>query len=247
MYTHSCSNCAMSDICLPLGLTENDIHKLEEIVKTTSVKHVGDTVVLQGDSFDKVYAVKSGMCKSFRVDEAGTEYVQSFHLPGELFGLDAIYAKHYGFSVEALDTSVLCEMDYNELQQLCSTVPALQNQLFNLLSRDLYTSHVSPIEHFDQTAEQKLAGFLHNLQTRFEVRGYSGSELYLSMSRRDIANHLGLAPETISRLLKRFQENQVISIDNRLVVINDPGKLDELVHCHALENSGRSVQISKVS
>lgn len=234
---HSCSSCAMKDICLPLGLDQKDVHKLEEIVTTTQVMHTGDSVVRQGDTFKKVYAVKSGMAKAFRFDEAGTEYVQNFHLAGELFGLDAIYSQTYGFTVEALDTTVLCEIDYDALTDLCASIPALQNQLFNLLSRDLFTSHVNPIEHFDQTAEQKLAGFLHNLLARFQARGQAHTELNLPMSRRDIANHLGLAPETISRLLKRFQQKGVLRIDNRTVEVLDSDKLENLVHCHALESA----------
>ncbi|RBP50708.1 helix-turn-helix domain-containing protein [Arenicella xantha] len=234
----------MSQICLPLGLDKADISKLEDIVSSTSVKHAGDILIRQGDKFDKIYAVKSGMAKSYRFDKAGTEYIQSFHLPGELFGLDAIYAQRYGFNVEALDTSVLCEMDFNELQTLCSTVPSLQKQLFSLLSRDIYNSHVNPIEHFDQTAEQKLSGFLHNLLSRLQARGHNSLDLHLPMSRRDIANHLGLAPETISRLLKRFQERGVITINNRLVTVQDRAKLEGLVHCHALETS---IDISSIA
>lgn len=242
MYDHSCSNCAMSEICLPLGLDKTDICRLEEIVTTSVVHHAGDKILRQGDLFGKVYAVKTGMVKSYRFDEAGTEYIQSFHLPGELFGLDAIYAKRYGFTVEALDTTVLCEMNFEELQDLCSSLPSLQKQLFNLLSRDLYKSHVNPIEHFDQTAEQKLSGFLHNLLARLRARGLSSFELHLPMSRRDIANHLGLAPETISRLLKKFQERGIVNISNRRVIIENPAQLEKMVHCHALDNSIVSVE-----
>jgi CRP/FNR family transcriptional regulator len=242
---HSCSSCAMSDICLPLGLDSKDIKKLEEIVTTTKVMHNGDNVVCQGDSFNKVYAIKSGMAKSYRFDHVGTDYIQNFHLAGELFGLDAIYPQKYGFTVEALDTTVLCEMNYDALKQLCATIPALQSQLLNLISRDLFTSHVNPIEHFDQTAEQKLSGFLHNLLIRFQARGHAHQELHLPMSRRDIANHLGLAPETISRLLKRFQQKGVLQIDNRTVKVLDSDKLESMVHCHALESADHSVANAK--
>ena len=237
----------MSEICLPLGLDKADICKLEEIVTTSSVKHTGDSILRQGDPFVRVYAVKSGMFKSYRFDEVGTEYVQSFHLPGELFGLDAIYSKRYAFTVEALDTSVLCEMNFNELQSLCSNVPSLQRQLFHLFSRDLYTSHVSPIDHYDQTAEQKLSGFLHNLISRMQARGHQSMEINLPMSRRDIANHLGLAPETISRLLKKFQQKGVININNKLLTIEDPKLLETMVHCHALETTAQSISISKLA
>jgi CRP/FNR family transcriptional regulator len=247
MYDHSCSNCAMNEICLPLGLDKADVCRLEEIVSSSLVHHAGDKILRQGDLFHKVYAVKTGMAKSYRVDEAGTEYIQSFNLPGELVGLDAIYSKRYGFTVEALDTTVLCEMDFEELQNLCSSVPSLQKQLFNLFSRDLYKSHVNPIEHFDQTAEQKLSGFLHNLLARLKARGHSSFELHLPMSRRDIANHLGLAPETISRLLKKFQERGIINISNRRVIIENPSQLDKMVHCHALEDSIIAVDSIKLA
>lgn len=237
----------MSDLCLPLGLEQGDIAQLEQIVTTSSVKHAGDVIVRQGAEFTRIFAVKSGMCKSTRVDLAGNEHVQNFHLPGELFGLHAIYAGKYGFSVEALNTVVLCELKYDELQKLSSELPSLQRQLLNLLSRDLYHSQVNALDHFDQSAEQKLAGFIHNLYSRFVARGYEASSFHLPMSRKDIASHLELAPETISRLLKKFQQKQVIQIDNRLVEIKDLPALEQLVHCHALEASVDVQNIGKLA
>jgi len=71
----------MNEICLPLGLRREDVPKLEEIVHATPTMHTGDKVLRQGDSFNKIYALKSGMCKSYRFDESGTEYIQSFNLP----------------------------------------------------------------------------------------------------------------------------------------------------------------------
>jgi len=242
---HTCTNCAMADICLPLGLDKKDVHKLEEIVTTTKVMHAGDNVVRQGDPFKKVYAIKSGMTKSYRFDQVGTEYIQNFHLAGELFGFDAIYSQRHGFTVDTLDTSVLCEIDYDALKDLCAKIPELQSQFLNLISRDLFTSHVNPIEHFDQTAEQKLAGFIHNLLARMQARGQAHTELHLPMSRRDIANHLGLAPETISRMLKRFQQSGLLKIDNRTVEVLDEDALEDLVHCHALESADHEKANSK--
>ena len=237
----------MSDLCLPLGLNKGDVNKLENIVSSSKVLQPGEQVLDQGRRFDKIYAVKSGMCKSSRVDESGTEYVQGFHLSGEIFGLDAIYPGRYSFSVETLDTTVLCELDYHQLQDLCVSVPSLQRQMFNLLSRDIYNSLVNPIEHFDQTAEQKLAGFLHNLSARLMARGYAPNELYLPMSRRDIANHLEVTPETISRLLKKFQQKGVIEVENRSVRIMDSTQLESLVHCHALETTKNQVEITQIA
>jgi CRP/FNR family transcriptional regulator len=223
----------MSHICLPLGVNRDDLEHLENLVKTSAVKQHNDKIFRQGDPFSRVFAVKSGTLKSSRVDEQGNEHVIAFHLPGELIGLDGIYPEHYSSTVTALDTSVLCEMDYEKLSELCITIPALQRQLLRLLSRDIYESHVSQSENADQTAIQRVAGFLHNLSTRFEFRGFSPTEFRLAMTRQDIASHLGLTPETVSRVLKRFKQDEIVAIENRQLNIVDTAALNDIVHCRA--------------
>lgn len=230
---HSCSHCAMNQICLPLGVDKADIELLENLVQTSSVKQQNASILHQGDKFTRVYAVKSGTLKSTRVDENGNEHVIAFHLPGELIGLDGIYPEEYSSTVTALDTSVLCEMDYEKLTELCTSLPALQRQLLRLLSRDIYESNVSLSENADQTAMQKVAAFLHNLSVRYECRGYSATDFWLAMTRQDIASHLGITPETVSRVLKRFKEDGLVKIENRYISILDLPALQDIVHCHA--------------
>lgn len=221
----------MSHICLPLGVEKNDIERLENLVETSNTLQVNDLVFRQDEPFKNVYAIKSGTMKSSRVDEDGNEYVLGFHLPGELIGLDGIYPERYLSTTVALDTVVLCKMDYDQLTELCSSIPALQNQLLRLLSRDIYESNLANAEHSDQTAIQKICSFLNDLSVRHELRGYSPIDLTLAMSRQDIANHLGLSPETVSRLLKRLKEDGLIAIENRKIHLCDLAGLRNIVVC----------------
>jgi CRP/FNR family transcriptional regulator len=221
----------MSQICLPLGIGRNEVKQLEALVETSTTKHRGDTVFRQGEVFNKVYAVKSGSLKSSRVDEFGNEHILSFHLPGELVGLDGIYPEKYACETSSLDTTVLCEMDYEKLSELCTSIPALQKQLLRLLSRDIFESHISNASIADQTAKQKIANFVHNLSARYELRGYSASEFQLAMSRQDIANHLGITPETVSRVFKTLKQEEVIALDGRHITISNRQKLDSIIQC----------------
>lgn len=223
----------MNQICLPLGVEKHDVQRLEDLVQTSSTLSPNQVVFRQADKFSHVYAVKSGTLKSTRIDENGNEFVLGFHLPGELVGLDGIYPNEYSASTTALDSAVLCEMDYQKLTELCTSIPALQKQLLRLLSRDIYESHVSTAEHSEQTALQKLAAFLNNLSVRYELRGYAADVFKLSMSRQDIANHLGLTPETVSRLLKRLKEDGTISIDHREIKINRASLIKQTINCNA--------------
>lgn len=228
---HSCSHCAMSQICLPLGVSKQDLERLEALITTSTTISGGRLIFQQGDPFSKVYAVKTGTIKSTRLDEFGNEHVVGFHLPGELLGLDGIYPNAYSSNAQALDTVVLCEMDYQKLTELCITIPSLQRQLLRLLSRDIYESHVTQADNAEQTAEQKLAAFLHNLSGRYALRGYSATEFNLAMTRQDIASHLGLAPETVSRLLKRFRQDEIVAIQNRQISILNASHLGEIINC----------------
>jgi CRP/FNR family transcriptional regulator len=221
----------MSQICLPLGLEKGDIGSLERIVQASNTFQKSDYIFRQGDLFSKVYAVKAGTLKSVRLDDNGNEHVIGFHLQGELIGLDGIYLERYSSSTIALDSAVLCELNYEDLAELCTTIPALQRQLLRLLSRDIYESNVERAESADQTALQKLGGFLHNLSTRYEMRGYSSTAFSLAMSRQDIANHLGLTPETVSRLLKQFKEDGTLEITNRHLRISNPSSLRDVLAC----------------
>ncbi len=229
--SHSCSRCAMSQICLPLGVVQDDLKKLEAMVETSNTLARKDTIFRQGDHFDKVYAIKSGSLKSTRVDENGNEFIIGFHLPGELVGLDGIYAEHYACTTETLDSTVLCEMDYDKLTELCSDIPTLQRQLLRLLSREICESHAQNADNADLSAMQKLAGFVSNLSARYELRGYNGRAFRLSMSRQDIAKHLGLSPETVSRLLKRLKDDGIISVCRRQLQILDIAALQDHVDC----------------
>ena len=225
----------MSQICLPLGIDNKELEKLEKLIDPPTTKHPGDSIFHQGEAFSKIFAVKSGLLKSVRVDELGNEHVVGFHLAGELVGLDGIYQQQYSSETSALDTTVLCEMNYSKLTELCSSIPALQKQLLRLLSRDIVESQISNASIAKQTAKQKVSNFLHNLSLRYEVRGFGGTEFRLSMSRQDMANHLGITPETASRVLKILSQEGVIKLNGRHVAILNSVKLDSIIQCSPAE------------
>lgn len=224
----SCSQCSLSSLCLPLGLDSNELDQLESLVEAPKTYQESSVLVRQNSPFSSIFAVRSGMFKSVSVDGQGVEQVLDFHLPGELVGLDAIYAERYPSSVIAVDTASVCTISYNALSHLSASIPSLQKQLVRLLSKKLHNSRE---QHVDIPADQRLASFLFGLSKRFEARGYSNTQFSLSMPRRDIANYLHMAPETISRLFKKMRDDGVISLDRRALSIENMDVLRGLAGC----------------
>lgn len=225
-----CSQCGLGKLCLPLGLDSNDMHLLENIVEASSPYNENQTVYRSGEQFERIFAVKSGMFKTLAVDANGSEHIIGFHLPGELFGLDAIYPKKYISTAVSLGTSSVCGINYSDLEILSCKLPSLQRQLLNLMSKEVHTSQALSVEH---PAEQKLAAFILALSARYKQRGYSETRINLMMPRRDIANHLNMAPETVSRLFKRFQTDNLIDIKRTDLRIANIEGIKRLAGCTA--------------
>ncbi len=223
-----CSQCSLGKLCLPVGLDTQDMHRLEEIIESAAPYQENEAVYEADQPFKRIYAVKSGMFKTQVSDAQGNEHIVGFHLPGELFGLDAIYPQKYVSTAVALGTASVCAINYSDLEDLSTKLPSLQRQLLSLMSKEVHTSQSMNI---DQTAEQKLAAFILTLSSRYKQRGYSDTRFNLLMPRRDIANHLNMAPETISRLFKRFQNEGLIAIQRNDLNILDMDRLQTLAGC----------------
>ena len=74
-------------------------------------------------------------------------------------------------------------------------------------------------------AEERLASFLLNLSRRFLMRGYSEYNFNLRMTREEIGSYLGLKLETVSRTFSKLQDENIITVDNRYIQINDIARL----------------------
>lgn len=220
-----CSTCAFSQACLDQGMDKSGLQDLHLLVEHVGPLHAGDHVFREGDPFEAIAAVRAGTVKTYSIDRDGREHVLGFHLPGEVIGLDAIDGDTYPCNAVALDTVMLCRFSFPKISVLATRVPGLQKQLFRLLSRDIGRAAMLA---GDWTADERMAGFLVSLSRRLAARGFSPDRFQLTMARTDIANYLRLAPETVSRVLKRFQDDGLVRIDRREVELIDRNTLDAL-------------------
>ncbi len=229
-----CQSCSINQLCLPVMLAESEIEHLESIVQTRRAMHKNDVLFHSGDTFETVYAVRSGCLKSYTVSEEGEEQITGFHLPGEIVGLDAISSGAHPSASKALDTSLICAIPYPKLELLTGELPGLRQQLLRVMSKEIQDDQELLLVLNKKNADQKLAAFLLNLSSRYANRGLSKHCFNLVMTRSDIANYLGLAVETVSRLFKKLQEDGLIEVAQKQITILDIPKLSHFagVNCH---------------
>ncbi len=220
-----CSTCAFSQACLDQGMDKGSLGELHMLVEHVGPLHSGDHVFREGDPFLAIAAVRAGTVKTYIIDHDGREHVLGFHLPGEVIGLNAIDGDVYPCNAMALDTVILCRFSFPKISVLARRLPGLQKQLFRLMSRDIGRATMLA---GDWSADQRMAAFILAFSRRLAARGFSATRFQLTMPRTDIANYLRLAPETVSRVLKRLQGDRLIRVDRRELEILDPERLEAL-------------------
>ena len=212
-----------------MGLTPEDVERLDDIVKRARPLHRGDFLFRNGDRVRSLYVVKTGSVKSFAPSPEGGEQVLGFHLPGEIIGLDAIEKDAHACSAKVLETSAICEIPFGRLEELTSSIPSLQHQMYRLLSKEISHDTDMLLLLGKKSAEERLAAFLVSMSRRLQKRGLSPTDFYLSMSRHEIGNYLGLAVETVSRLFTRFQDEGLMLVDRKHIQLMNVEALDALV------------------
>ncbi|MBT5330275.1 MAG: fumarate/nitrate reduction transcriptional regulator Fnr [Porticoccaceae bacterium] len=224
----SCGDCRLSGICLPIALQEEEVARLEDIVNRGKPVQKSHTVYHQEQEFSAVYAVRVGCIKTVRTTQDGKEQVTGFYFPGEIFGMDGISNNRHTNSAIALETSAVCEIPFDRLQELSSTLPSLQKHFFQLMSSEIAADQQLITQLSKNSAEERMAALFLSVSTRFSARNQSGVRFRLPMSRGDISNYLGLTVETVSRILSRLQSAEIISVDNKEVEILDFEQLRQI-------------------
>lgn len=219
---HFCSTCAFSDACVSQGYGKSELADLHVLVEHVGPFRAGMFLFREGDEFNAIAAVRAGTVKTFVLDANGNEQVLGFHLPGEVIGLSAIHASRYPCNAIALDTVMLCRFSFPKMALLASRMPGLQQQLFRLLSQDIGKAELLAGDH---PADERMAAFLVALSRRYAARGFSPRRLNLTMTRADIANYLRLAPETVSRILKRMSTEGMVEVQQREITLLDQERL----------------------
>lgn len=215
----ACSNCNLRELCLPYGLNQSELERLDDLVSTRRRLKRGDHLYRAGEMFDSIYAIRSGFFKTDVLLEDGRDQVTGFQMAGELLGLDGISSEHHTCNAVALEDSEICSIPFSRLEGLSREIQTLQRHFHKVMSREIVRDHGVMMLLGTMRAEERLAAFLLNLSQRFTARGFSHTEFNLRMTREEIGSYLGLKLETVSRAFSRFQEEGFIAVQQKHIRI----------------------------
>ena len=220
----TCDNCNLGNLCIPKGLSRREIDALESLVNRNTLLRKGEALYHAGNPFKGIIALRSGSAKLINIDRSGNEFIIDFTLPGELLGFDGLSSSSHQCTAIALETVNFCLIPAHRIEALTCNAPSL-NRVLLQRSGNQFDQQVQQMVINRRSAEERVACFILRLSERLKTRGYAELEFRLSMSREDIGNHLGIAHETVCRIMHHFQTLNLIEVKSKHLKIIDKKKL----------------------
>jgi CRP/FNR family transcriptional regulator len=211
----ACSNCNLRELCMPVGLSNDELDQIDKVVATRRHVKRGASLFSNGEEFTSLYAIRTGFFKTCIASEDGRDQVTGFQMAGEIIGLDGIVNDHHTCDAVALEDAEVCVMPFDQIEELSRDVSALQHHIHKIMSREIVREHGVMLLLGSMRAEERLAAFLLNLVQRLHARGFSQLELILRMTREEIGSYLGLKLETVSRTFSKFAEDGIVEVKQR--------------------------------
>lgn len=224
----SCLSCFFSHLCLPATLPADEAQAVNDLILNIKEIKKSEHVFFTHDPMLAIYSVYRGSCKQYTLDETGRERIENFYLPGDIIGLESVSLNKHRYSLMALEDTQLCVMPVEELLQQMQRSPLFTRRVLNICSYKMQND--KQIANTTNTV-QRIADLLLNIFYRLDERHLNKDPIIMPMSQLDISNFLGMAHETVNRVLKKLDTENIIKIHNKKIYIKNIEQLKTLGTC----------------
>ena len=204
-----CLHCQVRHLSVCAVLSHEEMHALDAAA-SLQVLAPGAVLARQGEQRRHVFTVTRGALRLVRLSADGRRQVAGFALPGDFVGLSGAAVHHN--DIEALGETELCRFGLDAMQRLGERFPHLQGKLLERACVELDSAHERMMSLARMNPTERMADFLLKLSAQQVRAGNPRSSIFLPMPRADIADHLGLTVETVSRCLTGLRSKGLISL-----------------------------------
>ncbi len=195
----------------------------------TQLYRRGQHLFRMGDKVSDLFVIQAGAVKTYTLSETGDQQIIDFYLVGDVVGFDAMAKGTSQTTAQALDTTSVVAVRFDDLFKPGVLDDNGKRALFYRLSELRQREQELVFQLANKPAMQRFVWFISRLARQCAEQGFSAEEFTMPMSRTDMANYLGLAVETVCRVISKLRDQNVIEVERRQVHILDLDKLEHLV------------------
>ena len=205
------NSCTTRNCCVELWGGEEIFCSIRDLTKFELIYKKNESIYKMDDQATSLYIIQSGAIKLEKDIKDGSKHVSGFYFTGDIIGLESLGVEQYSYNAIALKETWVCEIRTHKLATLDKSATTILQKINTLLSRNLceVDEHLYSTRHL--YTEQRLLCFLNTLcKKNLEPVNDSSTQFILPMSKSDIANYLGMRPESLSRAFRKFEDLDII-------------------------------------
>jgi CRP/FNR family transcriptional regulator len=182
----------------------------------------GEIIVKEGTRIQDFSYLKSGLVKLYRSDPSGREQIITIAKPMDYVSLLSVFSdKHYNYSVSALEDSVTCNLNMEDIRSLIHMNGKLALNLLGKMSRVADTIILESLE----IRKKHLRGRVAYLLIYFSETVYYSKEFDLPLTRKEMAEYVGMTTENVIRTLSEFRKDGILKIYGKTIQISNMDSL----------------------
>ena len=219
----SCEQCQLKTLFFS-HVAVDELTDICEIKKERTYTK-GESIIKEGDKIDEFLYMKEGLVKLSKSAPQGKDQILSFSKPFDFVSLLSVFSsEHYRYSVTAVEDSVVCLLDLDVVKN-----HARQNAMFtmDLMTRVSQATDKIILENLE-IRRKNLKGRIAHVLLYFSNYIYGKDEFDLPVSRREIAEYIGMTTENVIRALSEFRKDKIIKIFGKDILITDKKRLQNI-------------------
>jgi len=224
-----CNNCR-GELCaskVPIFENLNDEELLEIVNKINHKEYSkGDVIFAEGNVANTLYFINEGKIKLYKYTKDGKEQILHILSEGDFFGeLELIKPSKYGFNSKAIVDAKICTLTKDEMKDIMMGNPEISIKVLETIGERL-----SKVENLVQNlatndVDSRMAYLVIDLMEKYGEKEGDNISINLPLSREDMASFIGVTRETISRKLKKFEDENLIKIvgTKNIIILDEKG------------------------
>lgn len=216
-----CQRCEALNLCPANILSADERKKFSSATIHNERLDCGEHLFCPGDRLHHIYIIHSGSFKTYVTNASGIAQITGLYSQGDVLGFNSIGHVIENHGAVALESAIVCKVSITEYKKIEAQYPALSWAFLKSMCRDIMLKQKMLFVLGKMNSEQKIAYFLIHISRLSGLQDSSPAVFNLFMKRSDIANYLGMAVETVSRVFTEFKNAGVISVERRKVSILD--------------------------
>jgi len=211
-------------------LSTYDKEMLQKVMQIKNYRK-NDAIFTEGTIPNGIFYLKEGKVKKYKVDNDGREQIIYIYNTGEFFGYSAILSDYsYGDTTQVIESSVIAFIPKEDFLHILEESKVFSKFLLKSLSHEFSVMANLMTILSQRTVRERAALSLLILHNKYKSKNNIAENVYITLSRVDLANMVGTARETLARILHDFREEQLIVMEGRKIELKDIERLTRIAN-----------------